>query len=472
MKFTRKLFLLTTIFLLSFSNSVKITSQGKLKNLESGKLEKTNRGQNLYRKTDLPIGTSTSTNSANSSTDSSKSVPVPNPIIEIEPSYKKLVTNMNKPRCPVVLDPKNENRDNTQNSFESFPQQGPFVRPNPFKIMNTPDRQFINYVFDYLQEMEIPDTNKIKLNVWIANEFNKAFEDAKKMDTKDLRFFNPYQPANLLFYFSKGAAGDRPFSDDRLIDVKINNNNDNHIPKIDLNTKLTPEQEKIRLEEIYKTIKSYNSKFDKETFEMGITPIQVYHVMRNWRWGSPGQDRDILDIKKIVDTYDFDGDGNLNKLEFVIFQIHSVVKVGHQCLNHCLNNVIDLILEPLFMYLDCDNDGYINSDNLWEGLKFVNRGDSKKYDMYKCQLPVELNKGYRTNSVNDLILKATKAADGFLTKKEFVEAILTGFWERTCEPLSIFAGNNGETVKGLEARWERNGEDDKECNDIMKYFKI
>ena len=98
------------------------------------------------------------------------------------------------------------------------------------------------------------------------------------------------------------------------------------------------------------------------------------------------------------------------------------------------------------MYLDCDSDGYINASNLWEGLKNVYRNGSGKYDMYKCLFPVELNKHYRTNCTNDLILKATYAADGFLNKDEFIKAILSGFWERESDSRTY--GVNADTLAG------------------------
>ena len=81
---------------------------------------------------------------------------------------------------------------------------------------------------------------------------------------------------------------------------------------------------------------------------------------------------------------------------------------------------------------------------------------------------IELNKDYRTNCTNDLILKASFAADGFLTKDEFIKAILTGFWERESNTKGY--GTNAETIEGLKARWASNGTKDLECDKILYYF--
>lgn len=221
-------------------------------------------------------------------------------------------------------------------------------------------------------------------------------------------------------------------------------------------------------EAVFQAIVSYNKNFDKTIWENGITPTQVLNIMNEWGWGMPGEDRDMMDIKKIVDTYDFNGDGNLNPEEFTIFQIHSVKKVGHQCIKNCFKDLIDKVLEPLFLYLDCDSDGFINSTNLWDGLKNVYRNNSTKFNFYACQFPVELNTNYRTNCTNDLILKATFAADGYLTKDEFIKAILSGFWEREVDMKGY--GVNSETQEGLKARWADGGKKDIECDKILYYF--
>jgi len=444
MKSIRKLFVFLTILLLTFSNSVKIANQVKLS-------------------VDPAPAAKTSTNP-----------PAPTSATGRPATYVDLVTNPVRPKCPVILDPKRALRDMKKYETGAFPTQGPFVQINPFKIMNTKDTAYINYVFDFLDEMVIKKEKDAKLNEMIRKKFSETFEEAKKMKKTDTRYSNPYTAPKLLYFFSKGTAGEQPFTDPRLIDEKMVNNGQTAtpsgmVPPTPANpVKPTPDDAAVP-EAVFKAIQSYNKNFDKAVWENGVTPMQVFHILNEWGWGMPGEDRDMMDIKRIVDTYDFNGDGNLNPEEFTIFQIHSTIKVGHQCAKHCFRNIIDKVFEPLFMYLDCDSDGYINATNLWEGLKNVYRNGSKKYNMYGCEFPVELNKQYRTNCTNDLILKATFAADGFLNKDEFIKAMLTGFWEREVDTKSY--GVNAETQEGLKARWSSNGTKDVECDKIMYYFQ-
>merc|ERR1711957_396943 len=451
MKSTRKLFSLLVIVLLTFSNAVKITTNAAIKEVADP-----------VKKADAP----------------KKADPVPTSSTGRPATYIDLVTTPTRPKCPIVLDPKSALRKAAEAATGTFPAMGPYVQANPFKLMNTKDTAYINYVFDYLDEMNIKkdlikDQDEIKINKLMEATFAKAFEAAKKMKKTDTRYSNMYTAPKLLFYFSKGTAGEQPFTDPRLMDQKVINNGQQAtpsgmVPPTPANPVKPTADDATVTDAVYNAIKSYNANFDKVIWLNGVTPTQVLHIMNDWGWGMPGEDRDMNDIKRVVDKYDFNGDGNLNPEEFTIFMIHQTNQVGHQCAKFCMRGLIDKILEPLFMYLDCDSDGYINASNLWEGLKNVQRKGSNKFNMYGCQFPVELNKSYRTNCTNDLVLKATYAADGFLTKDEFTKAILTGFWERLSDKSGY--GQNTETTEGLKARWASNGSKDIECNKILSYF--
>jgi Ca2+-binding EF-hand superfamily protein len=459
MKSNTKLFLCVTLFLVAFSNSVKVNSKAKLFATahDAAKTGTTPAKTADPAKPAAPTGTTTP------------------PVSETGKgaTYVDLVTSVIRPKCPIVLDPKASLRDAKKFATGTYPTQGPYVQTNPFKIMSSKDTSYMNYLWDYMDEMVIKKMDNKKITEIILKKFSDSFEDAKKMSKVDLKYSNPYTAPKLLFYFSKGSAGTEPFTDPRLISQKAIANSQSATPsgmvpaKAADALKPTPDDAPVP-EDVYKTITSFNKNFDKDIFENGVTPIQVYHILQEWNWDTPGSDMDIMDVKKIVDTYDFNGDGNLNPEEFTIFQIHYTIKMAHQCKKHCFREIIDTILEPLFMYLDCDSDGYINSENLWGGLKYIFRKDSTKYNMYGCKFPLELNKDYRTNTVNDFILKATYAADGFLTKNEFIKGILAGFWER--ETTEKAYGANPEKISGLAARWSSNGEKDTECIAILYYF--
>lgn len=220
--------------------------------------------------------------------------------------------------------------------------------------------------------------------------------------------------------------------------------------------------------EVYAAISSYNKNFSKKIFENSITPIQLLNILNEWGWGPTGMDWDVMDLKRLVDTYDFNGDGNLSPEEFTILQIHTTIKKGYQCQKHCFTDIIFKILEPLFMYMDCDSDGYVNSENLWSGFKNIFRDKSAKYNMYQCNFPIELNEHYRTNVVNDFILKASSSTNGFLNRDEFITGILSGFWERETDMNSY--GDTAEKLEGIKNRWGSAGTKDIECDKILTYF--
>lgn len=394
-----------------------------------------------------------------------------NSLTQVAP-YDDLVTTKQKPKCTNTSeDPKLPVKDlGALNGGGYFPTSGPYTQANPFKSTNTKDVSYINYVFDYLGEMQIKSENNILLKKMIKDKFEETFKAAQGMSKDEPSLRNPYTPAKLLFYFSKGAAGEQPFMDPRLIDTNRGDNAQIATPSgmvPPLKTPVTSKDSDPVNEEVWGSIKALNKNFDRELYLKSITMIQLYHIFREWGWGTVGND--IFEIKKILDTYDFNGDGALNEEEFTILQIKYTIKSGRQCRLHCFKKIIEKVLEPLFMYLDCDSDGFINSSNIWEGYKNILREPSDKYNMYKCQFPVELNKDYRTNSTNDLVLKGHFTADGFLTKNEFIKVILSGFWERMCSP-GGYAEFNTEAKTGVDIRWGNNGIEDTECDKIMKYF--
>jgi hypothetical protein len=310
----------------------------------------------------------------------------------------------------------------------------------------------------------------------IQEEFSKSFEDAKKMNKIDKQYSNPYTAKKLLFYFSNGTEGIEPYTDPKLIKEKAIARNQIATPSGFVLAKkieeINPEPDDAPVpKEIYDSIKKYNKDFNIEIFENSITLIQIYHILLEWNWISPSMIHDIYDVKKIVDAYDFDGDGNLNPEEFTIFQIHFTLNNRNQCIKNCFGKIIDIILGPLFIFLDCKNDGNINSENMWEGLKHIYRKEFNKYDIYKCVLPNRLNRDYRTNSINYFILKTYKKrkdTEGFVDKIEFINGILTGIWERQADDKGY--GDNIKKRTGLPKRWADKGFTDIECNKILYFF--
>ena len=139
MKLTRKFISLLVIVLLSFSNAVKITSKTNLTT-----------DVDPVKKTDQTPTSSTGRPA----------------------TYIDLVTTPNRPKCPIILDPKAALRDAKKIETGTFPAQGPYVQACPFKMMNTKDTAYINYVFDFLDEMIIKKENNSKLNILLRKRFS------------------------------------------------------------------------------------------------------------------------------------------------------------------------------------------------------------------------------------------------------------------------------------------------------------
>merc|ERR1712151_1047187 len=183
-------------------------------------------------------------------------------------TYIDLVVNPVRPKCPIVLDPKAAMRDMKKYETGAFDTQGPFVQANPFRLMNSKDSAYINYIFDYLDEMVIKKQNNEKLNIMLRKKFSETFEEAKKMKKTDIKYSNPYTAPKLLFYFSKGTAGEQPFTDPKLVDPKMVNSGaqatpSGMTPPTPANgVKPTPDDAPVP-KAIYDAIISYNKNFDK-----------------------------------------------------------------------------------------------------------------------------------------------------------------------------------------------------------------
>merc|ERR1712100_597958 len=123
MKSARKLFSLLVIVLLTFSNAVRITNKN-----------------NVDADPKKPATTPAKPANTPKTPTSATGRPA---------TYIDLVVNPARPKCPIVLDPKAALRDAKKYETGTFPAQGPYVQANPFKLMNTKDIAYINYVFDY-----------------------------------------------------------------------------------------------------------------------------------------------------------------------------------------------------------------------------------------------------------------------------------------------------------------------------------
>jgi len=106
----------------------------------------------------------------------------------------------------------------------------------------------------------------------------------------------------------------------------------------------------------------------------------------------------------------------------------------------------------LFVFLDCTNKGYLTAEELWNNLPKLSRGN-RKWNVFA----IENSDNIRTNAINDFILKNGKAVEGGLTKEEFRNGMLLGFWDRQTAEMGIVE-DDSRNLK--ELRWNENGMND------------
>lgn len=273
----------------------------------------------------------------------------------------------------------------------------------------------------------------------MVKEFKSLLEEAKKVPEEDSKSFDdPYTAEKLLFYFSGGTEGRDPW-----------NGTDQPVKKI------SPE-----------LITRYKQDFNPSTWEQSFSAARISNIIKAFGWGKPANIPYYF--KRLIDKYAFSGNGRLDAREFIFYAIMENYKSYNQCKKFCFKRVIEEVIDPLFTFLDCDNDGYINSESIWEGFKYLKRSDSKKFSFYNCILPRAYNKYYRTHAPNDFVLKNVQSADGYLSREEFRKGILLGYWERQVNGLAVVTD---DSVNRKAERWDSSGIVDKDCMELLQMYQ-
>jgi hypothetical protein len=193
-----------------------------------------------------------------------------------------------------------------------------------------------------------------------------------------------------------------------------------------------------------KMLKKFTENYDSAAFDASANLPQIQAAINKWKWQiNPG---DPTYFRRFVQNYDMNFDGRLNPREFILASLwNNKQTVGSSLCDHCFFEV-GKTLDAIFLYLDCDNDGLLSSEEIWGNLPNIKR-DTEKWNMFAFGN----DQSIRTAAINDFILKNSKTKEGFITRNEFRVGILLGFWDRQTETTKILKADE-RTLKNL--RWE------------------
>jgi len=193
-----------------------------------------------------------------------------------------------------------------------------------------------------------------------------------------------------------------------------------------------------------KMIKRFTENYDSSSYSISATLPQLESAIVTWKWPtSPG---DPTYFRRFIQKYDMNYDGRLNPREFILASLYQNKQtIGSSLCDHCYFEP-GKTLDAIFLYLDCNNDGLLSSEEIWKNLPKINR-KTAKWNIFAFGN----DQSIRTASVNDFILKNGHTKDGFITRSEFRSGLLLGFWDRQTDVTKVLT-DDSRTLKNL--RWE------------------
>lgn len=414
--------------------------------------------------------------------------PTPNPVLHVEnyqnqdlqtsnntikdfsKEFDKLFNTKNgtsKSQCNSV-DFAQIERLKLNNSFNDINNQGnfPYSKKNPYdKKYGTED---VSYLFDFLDPLLL----KPVIDIFKKIE-NKAISAPIDNNLKD--YYDPQLLAGL--YSNNSFIKDKSIDLEKLAPflkyTEIDNNrtilenNDNYSKNSNQDAKKNAEFEssidgvnpklldKDKEKDLYKNIlakidKNYDTKDIHKSVRMSqlsniINMFNIRSVVTTNGWQ-----------KLLLDEFDFDGDGRLSSEE-LLFMIIWKKKDNLDDTQLELKPVLDEFIDPIFSYIDCNSDGWIEAEQIFNSLKDLKR-PTNAYNIYKCNY-----KGifYRTPAVNDFVLKNMTKLKGFIDLEEFRLGILLGILGRQVHENDI---NEKSNYNMKDLRWDKNGETDVSCS--------
>ena len=195
-------------------------------------------------------------------------------------------------------------------------------------------------------------------------------------------------------------------------------------------------------------IEEYNINLAKyqetQVYKDSINAVQLNRGLHENKWFL---DRSLEDnAKAFIRQFDINRDGRLSPRELLLGSIyHNKGILGSADCTLCYEELTDKI-DGIFAYMDCDNDGLVGSQDLFEHLPKLRR-DTTKWNFFSLAHRATI----RTAVTNDFILKNMFTVNGMLNKNEFRLGVLLGFWDRQTDNYGIIKDDKLNLKK---LRWQ------------------
>ena len=208
----------------------------------------------------------------------------------------------------------------------------------------------------------------------------------------------------------------------------------------DINKLMRPEEKSKKT-----NLKDLNKNYDPAIYDISINTVQLNKAMKDWNWFIDPSLKDYA--FDFVSNYDMDGDGRLNPRELILAIVfHNKNFIGSGICQNCFNEIAKK-LDAMFIFLDCNLDGALSAEDLWNNIPKLVRPDNR-WNIFG----LNNNDNIRTSAINDFCLKNGNAKEGSVTKDEFRTGILLGYWDRQTSTTSIIK-DDSRNLKALKFKY-------------------
>jgi hypothetical protein len=204
--------------------------------------------------------------------------------------------------------------------------------------------------------------------------------------------------------------------------------------------------------------KTLNKNYDPNLYNISANSVQLRAAIKAWNWFTdPGQLDYAVDF---IMKYDINGDGRLNARELILGAIdHNKNSIGMSKCQNCFQDIAKK-LDAIFIYLDCNNDGLLSAENLWNSLPNLQRGETR-WNIFG----INNSDNIRTSAINDFCIKNGLGKEGSLNKDEWRNGVLFAYWDRQTNEKGIVE-DDSRNLKSL--RWSEGGLTDTVAYNYMK----